>query len=85
MAGTSAWRVSDVVEYNLVREVGVALSCALLEALRRDLSPANAVRVELMSLHREVATVDGFDRAAVADLMSRLETRLAELTAVGGA
>lgn len=76
---TSAWRASDVVEYDLLREAAAALSCALLEVMRRDPALEDALRDELMSLRRAVADVYSFDRASVADLKHRVEARLAKL------
>lgn len=76
---TSPWRVNDVVAYDRMREAAVA-AFALLQKAARDGGPdAAAARDELALLHREVLTVDPFDRAAVDTLTARLNERVGEL------
>lgn len=84
MVGTSAWRASDVVEHDLLRDAAAALTAALLDAARTDSSAASGLRDEAGGLRRQVVSVDGYDRAAVTALRQRLEARLAELSAVAG-
>ena len=78
MAETSAWRASDVVEHDLLRDAAAALTAALLTAARADDSAASGLRDEAGVVRREVAGVDGYDRAAVTALRQRLEARFTE-------
>jgi len=81
VARTSAWRASDVVEHDLLRDAAAALTAALLGAARADDSTASSLRDEAGAVRREVASVDGYDRAAVTATRQRLAARLAELSA----
>ncbi len=82
MAGTSAWRASDVVEHDLLRDAAAALTAALFGAARADDAATSRLRDEVGAVRREVASLDGYDRAAVTATRQRLEARLAELSAV---
>ncbi|APZ33288.1 hypothetical protein BOH66_02535 [Microbacterium aurum] len=81
MAGTSEWRASDVVEHDLLRDAAAALTAALLGAAQSDDSIARSLRDQAGAVRREVASVDGYDRAAVTATRQRLAARLAELSA----
>ena len=69
---TSPWRVNDVVAYDRMRETATTVFAVLHAASQPE---------ELARLRREVLTVDAYDRAAVAVLSARLESRLRELSA----
>lgn len=68
---TSPWRVNDVVAYDRMRETATTVFALLHAASQRE---------ELLRLRREVLTLDAYDRAAVAALSARLQTRLRDLS-----
>lgn len=80
LAGTSAWRVNDVVAYDLMRESATTLTSLLLQPTDSDSSVSDAAREEAVHLRRDVLHVDGFDRAAVTALSARIDARIRELS-----
>ncbi|KAF2418132.1 hypothetical protein B2K11_09630 [Microbacterium sp. B35-30] len=75
MAGTSAWRANDVVEYDAMRESATRLAALLLMAQ----SEGSGVPVELVRFRHDVLHVDGHDRIAVSELAARIRCRIADL------
>jgi len=75
LAGTSAWRVNDVVAYDVMRESATTLTALLLESVTDDAGVA-----ELAELRRAVLNVDGYDRVQVGALASSINYRIAELS-----
>jgi hypothetical protein len=80
VAEISAWRANDVVEYELLRDAGAALTAALLSAARSDDSFAGGLRAEMVALRRELSSVSPYDRAAVTAMRQRVERRLMEFS-----
>ena len=80
MAGVSAWRVNDVVAYDATRDAATTLTALLLQVARRDASQYGSAGVEIAHLRRDVVAVDGYDRAAVAELARHIAIRVAELS-----
>jgi hypothetical protein len=78
---TSPWRVNDVVVYDRMRQHATALTALLVGVARAGGDEAERARAELAGWRREVATVDGFDRATVTALAERIDTRIRELEA----
>ncbi|MDQ7876579.1 hypothetical protein Q9R08_01175 [Microbacterium sp. QXD-8] len=76
---TSPWRVNDVVTYDRVRDAATTLSALLLTIANDGGAVVEPARVELADWRREVAAVDGYDRAAVTDLAERIDRRIREL------
>ncbi len=76
MTGISAWRANDVVAYEAMRESATTLSALLL----RSSAKSSASDVELKTLRDAVLRVDGYDRAAVSVLSTKIRERIAELT-----
>lgn len=76
----SAWRVNDVVAYELMREAATTLTHLLLQSIERDPATAAEVHREVAELRREVLSADGYDRAAVIALSTRIDSRLQELS-----
>ncbi|MGX5769751.1 hypothetical protein ACWKWN_03255 [Microbacterium trichothecenolyticum] len=76
---TSPWRVNDVVTYDRMRDAATTLSALLLTIANANGPDAEQARVEQGEWRREVAAVDGYDRAAVTDLAERMAQRIREL------
>lgn len=79
LAVPSAWRANDVVVYDAMRAVATRLTAAVAARAQLTDSGAERARVELTQLRRDVASVDGYDRAAVVALTERIQARLYEL------
>ncbi len=79
MAGASAWRVNDVVFYELMRAASADLAGELLRRASRDDAAQSDLRMEAGRLGNAVAEVDVFDRSAVAALAGRIDQRRREL------
>tara|TARA_B100000378_G_scaffold93899_1_gene74169 strand:- start:407 stop:673 length:267 start_codon:yes stop_codon:yes gene_type:complete len=75
----SAWRVSDTVAYDVMRETAHTVQAHLLE--RVDQADDTAVRAEIRAIRRRTLAVDGYDRAAIDTHTAALQERLRELTA----
>ena len=76
MAGTSTWRVNDVVEYDAMRESATRLAALLLVTQ----SGSQSVPLELARLRHDVLLLDVRDRAAVTNLSARIRRRITDLT-----
>jgi len=79
LAHSSAWRVSDAVAFEAMRESSARLIARLLEDARREGHNALDARNELLEIRADVVRVDGFDRKAVDALAARLGDRLRDL------
>ena len=79
MAHSSAWRVSDAVAFEAMRESSAKLIARLLEIARGEGVDASDARVELARVRAEAHGVDGFDRKAVNALNARFSDRLRAL------
>lgn len=79
MAQTSAWRVSDMVAYDLLRSDAATLCRLLLLRVSSDEGSAEGAAEELAAIRRDAVSVDGFDRRAVDELAGRFRARIAEL------
>lgn len=75
LAGISAWRVNDVVAYEAMRESATTLTALLL-----GVASSVDATAELAQLRSEVLGVDGYDRAAVVALATRISERILELS-----
>lgn len=82
MAEFSAWRVNDVVAYDLMGESALALTALLARAAISDSRMSDPVRLELAQLQHDILTVDGYDRVAVSALAERIAARIRELSGV---
>ncbi len=80
MAGTSAWRVNDVVACDAMRESAATLTALLLESAHAGSLEPDEAQVEIAELRRAVLTVDAYDRAQVAELAVRISSRSLELS-----
>lgn len=80
LAGISAWRANDVVAYEAMRESATTLSALLLRASGGDPTAPSSFEAEVKTLRDAVLSVDGYDRAAVSALATRIHDRIAELT-----
>jgi hypothetical protein len=76
---TSPWRVNDVVVYDQMRDAATLLIGRLTAVARSTGADATASRDELAALHREVSSVDAYDRTAVQALAERIAHRAHEL------
>lgn len=79
MAHSSAWRVSDAVAFEAMRESSAKLIARLLDVARRAGDDALAARNELFEIRADAVAVDGFDRKAVEALTARFTDRLRDL------
>lgn len=79
MAGRSAWRVNDVVAYDVMRGSANSLTAILLRTSLHNPSTAPAVDAEIRNLRRDVLIVDAYDREAVSALTERIRGRIHEL------
>lgn len=81
VAQASAWRVSDAVAIEAMREESVTL-IALLLTIARGEGPvaANALQ-ELSEVRRDALSVDGYDRRATDALAVRFRARIRVLGA----
>lgn len=79
MAHSSAWRVSDAVAFEAMRESSATLTARLLEDARREVDNAVDARNELLEIRANTLRVDGFDRKAVEALAARFGDRLRDL------
>ena len=80
MAGISAWRANDVVEYDAMRESATMLTAVLLKASNAGAAGGREMQADIAQLRMDVLAVDGYDRAAVAELAARISSRIAELS-----
>lgn len=80
MAGISAWRVNDVVAYDLMRESAIVLTAQLLQSTHRGSSEPDFARADAARLRHDVLTLDGYDRAAVAALATQISDHIRELS-----
>lgn len=76
MAHSSAWRVSDAVAFEAMRESSARLIARLLEVARGEGVDASDASVELVRVRAEALGVDGFDRRAVDAVAARFSDRL---------
>lgn len=81
MAGMSAWRANDVVEYDVMRESATLLTGLLLRARSNNPSSSDVVNAEIERIHSSVMEVDAYDRTAVLTLAARFRGRIATLKA----
>ena len=75
----SAWRVNDVVAYDLMRASATRLTALLLALADADRGTSNGATGEVAQLRHDVLTVDGYDRAAVVALALRIDERIESL------
>ena len=80
MAGISAWRSNDVVEYDAMRESATMLTALLVRASNSATASGHEVQDDIAQLRKDVLAVDGYGRAAVAELAARIRSRIAELS-----
>ncbi|MGC5224209.1 hypothetical protein ACPW96_16700 [Micromonospora sp. DT81.3] len=80
MPNLSAWRVNDVVAYDAMLEVAGTLTALLLNIARAGGDDALTARRELAEVRHAVLAVDGYDRAAVEALATRLRARIGDLS-----
>lgn len=73
----SAWRVNDVVAYDAMRGSATTLTALLLGATHRE---QDVTRADIARLRGDVLAVDAYDRAAVAALAVRIDSRIAGLS-----
>lgn len=78
MANLSAWRVNDVVAYDLTLEVACTLISSLLNVAR--LGGDDAARQELAEIRQAVRAVNSYDRVAVEALSDRMRARVGQLS-----
>lgn len=76
MAQASAWRVSDAVAIEALREDSTTLLSLLLALSRSGGSGAAAAREELSEVRRDVFAVDGYDRRTVEALTDQFRERI---------
>jgi len=79
LAHSSAWRVSDAVAFEAMRESSAKLTARLLEVAQSAGDDASAARNELLNVRGDAVAVDGFDRNAVDALAARFDERLRDL------
>ena len=79
MAHSSAWRVSDAVAFDTMRESSAHLIARLLEVARGEGADASDARRELVRIRADAVEVDGFDRRAVDALSVRLSDHIRTL------
>lgn len=80
VADRSAWRASDVVAYDGLRDaVAGAVATVFRFADEGVLAPAQASH-EAVEIRRELLDVDGYDRDAIEAARAALNQRIAELT-----
>ena len=72
----SAWRVSDAVAIEALREDSATLVSLLLALARSDGPGAATARQELGEVRRDVLSVDGYDRRAVESLTVQFRDRI---------
>ena len=75
----SAWRVSDVVAYDLMRGGATRLTALLLSSADADPGASAGATGEVAQLRHDVLTVDGYDRAEVQALALRINKRIDSL------
>jgi hypothetical protein len=80
VAGISAWRANDVVEYDAMRDSATLLTALLLRESNAGTASGREVQADIDQLRKDVLTVDGYDRAAVAALAARIRSRVAEMS-----
>lgn len=80
MAEVSAWRANDVVEYDAMRDSAATLTALLLQASNARTASDHEAQADIAQLRKDVLEVDGYDRAAVAELAARISSRIAELS-----
>lgn len=79
MAHSSAWRVSDAVAFEAMRESSAKLIARLMEGAQREDDSGLDARNELFEIRADAVGVDGFDRKAVDALAARFDERLRDL------
>jgi hypothetical protein len=79
LAHSSAWRVSDAVAFDMMRESSAQLITRLLEVARHRGADASDARRELLTVRADAGGVDGFDRKAVDALLVRFSDRIRTL------
>jgi len=79
LVSMSAWRVNDVVAYDLMRAAATRLTAMLLSWVDADPEGSASATEEVAQLRHDVLTVDGYDRAAVAALALRIDERIESL------
>jgi len=72
----SAWRVSDAVAIEALREDSTTLMSLLLALSRSDGPGAATARQELDEVRRDVLSVDGYDRRTVEALTVQFRERI---------
>lgn len=80
MAEISAWRVNDVVAYDVMRESATTLTALLVEDANFGAARVDIVTAEIAQWRHEVLTVPAYDRVAVTALAERIDSRIAELS-----
>ncbi|MGQ2914857.1 hypothetical protein [Microbacterium invictum] len=75
---TSAWRANDAARFDLAREAVGNVVALLLDLSRTGALDTNAALDEAKRFRRDLLD-SGFDRARVDQLLTDIESRLAEL------
>ncbi|MGZ0712558.1 hypothetical protein ACWPKO_29895 (plasmid) [Coraliomargarita sp. W4R53] len=78
MNGRSQWRLDDAAAHARMGELMLELRSTLLNAGADSPGNTSSAHEPLRAMHRAAATVDGFDRSAVDELTTTLESRLIE-------
>lgn len=78
MNDASAWRVSDVVAFDLMRQAANAI-VALLTAQNRERNDEASGHEEIVEVERRLRDIDGTDRAQVDVQLAEFARRLDEL------
>jgi len=76
----SAWRVSDAVAIDALREESAILVALLLSIARSGEPGAAAARQELGEVRRDVLRVDGYDRRTVDAITVQFRERIRVLS-----
>ena len=79
MAHSSAWRVSDAVAFEAMRDLSAKLIARLWENGRGEGATTSVAQGEAIKIRADALGVDGFDRKSVDALAARFSDRLRDL------
>ena len=80
LAEVPAWRTNDVVAYDAMRDSATTLTALVLHSSNSGTPTGHKVPDDIAQLRKDVLEVEGYDRAAVAELAARIRSRIAELS-----